>query len=67
MGQINLAELLLERVGSLKQMPLTNSGTEATRMALRVAQALMGRDLIAKMEGATTEHTVWPEPMWGQL
>ena len=55
MGHINLAELLLERVGSLKQMRFTNSGTEATRMAHWMARALMGRDLIVNMEGVTTE------------
>lgn len=51
LGQIELAELLVERVESLEQIRFTNSGTEATLMAIRVARAFTGRDLVIKIEG----------------
>lgn len=37
---------------SVEKMRLTNSGTEATMSAIRVARAYTGRDKIAKAEGA---------------
>ncbi len=49
--QIELAELLCARVDSLEQVRFTNSGTEATLMAIRVARAYTGKDLIVKIEG----------------
>ncbi len=49
--QIELAELLCARVDSLDQVRFTNSGTEATLMAIRVARAYTGKDLIVKIEG----------------
>jgi glutamate-1-semialdehyde 2,1-aminomutase len=49
--QRRLAEILVERVPSVDLVRFTNSGTEATMMALRAARAFTGRDLIVKMEG----------------
>ena len=49
--QIELAELLVDRIPSLEQMRFTSSGTEGTLMALRCARAATGRQKIMKMEG----------------
>lgn len=51
MEQIELAEWLCERVDSLAQVRFTNSGTEATLMAIRVARTYTGKELIVKIEG----------------
>ena len=50
-GQIELAELLCSRVDSLERVRFTNSGTEATLMAIRVARAFTGKEYIVKIEG----------------
>lgn len=50
-GQIELAELLCARVDSLERVRFTNSGTEATLMAIRVARAYTGKEYIVKIEG----------------
>lgn len=49
--QSDLAERLTERVKSVAKVRFTNSGTEATMMAIRGARAFTGRELIVKMEG----------------
>lgn len=49
--QIALAALLCARVASLDQVRFTNSGTEATMMAIRAARAFTGRDIVIKVEG----------------
>ncbi len=49
--QIELAELLVDRVPSIEQMRFTSSGTEGTLMALRCARAATGRQKVMKMEG----------------
>lgn len=49
--EIELAELLCERVQSVEQIRFMNSGTEAVMMAVKVARAYTQRPLIAKMEG----------------
>jgi glutamate-1-semialdehyde 2,1-aminomutase len=51
MDQIELAELIVERVPSIQQMRFTSSGTEGTQMAIRAARASTGRQKIMKMEG----------------
>ena len=48
--QLELAELLVERVPSLERLRFTNSGSEATAMMVKVARAYTGRDLIMKMD-----------------
>jgi glutamate-1-semialdehyde 2,1-aminomutase len=49
---IELAELIVERVPSVEQVRFTNSGTEATMMAVRAARAYTGRPAIVKMKGS---------------
>ncbi len=46
-----LAELLVDSVPSLEQVELTNSGSEATYFALRIARAATGRDRVCVMQG----------------
>ncbi len=50
-----VAELLAERFG-LPQWRFTNSGTEATMDALRVARGVTGREKIVKVEGGFHGH-----------
>jgi glutamate-1-semialdehyde 2,1-aminomutase len=50
-GQVRLARLLCERVGSLERVRFCNSGTEAVMLALRLARAFTRRPLVAKVEG----------------
>ncbi|HET9662027.1 MAG TPA: aspartate aminotransferase family protein [Thermomicrobiales bacterium] len=50
-AQAELAERLTSRVKSVEKVRFTNSGTEATMMAIRGARAYTGRELIVKMEG----------------
>src|SRR5262245_25100607 len=50
--EIRLAEALGRRIPSLERVRFTNSGTEATMNALRLARAFTGRPRIAKFEGA---------------
>ena len=50
-GEREFAELLQHYVPSLEMVRFTNSGTEATLLSLRLAQAFTGRRKIAKFEG----------------
>jgi glutamate-1-semialdehyde 2,1-aminomutase len=50
--EIRLAEILTRRVPSMESVRFTNSGTEATMNAVRLARAFTGRPKIAKFEGA---------------
>lgn len=49
--QVELAELLCDRVPSVERLRFCNSGTEATLFALRAAKAFTGRAKIMKMGG----------------
>jgi glutamate-1-semialdehyde 2,1-aminomutase len=49
--QIRLAQVLCDRVPSVEQIRFTNSGTEATLLAIRAARAFTGREQIIKIEG----------------
>jgi len=49
--EVQLAELLCERVPSLEAVRFCNSGTEATMFAMRLARAFTGRAKIARIEG----------------
>jgi glutamate-1-semialdehyde 2,1-aminomutase len=51
-SEVDLAELLAERLPSVDQVRFANSGTEAVMMALKAARAYTGRSKIAKCEGA---------------
>jgi len=50
--EIELAEEIVARVPSIERVRFTNSGTEATMFALRLARAHTGRDVIARFGGA---------------
>lgn len=50
-SEIELAELLADRMPGVEQVRFTNSGTEAVMVALKGARGLTGRSKIAKAEG----------------
>src|SRR5215467_9490418 len=50
--EIDLAELLCERLPSAERVRFTNSGSEAVMIAVKGARAFTGRPKIAKFEGA---------------
>jgi len=50
--EIRLAEMLVRRVSSVESLRFTNSGTEATMNAVRLARAFTDRPKLAKFEGA---------------
>ena len=50
--ELELAEMIKERVPSMETLRFCNSGTEAVLNALRTAKAFTGRHKIAKCEGA---------------
>jgi glutamate-1-semialdehyde 2,1-aminomutase len=50
--EIELAELLCERVRSFEEIRFTNTGTDAVMFALKGARAFTDRPMIAKCEGA---------------
>jgi glutamate-1-semialdehyde 2,1-aminomutase len=49
---IELAERIRGHMPHLERLRFTNTGSEATRSAVRVARAVTGRPLVAKCEGA---------------
>ncbi len=49
--EVRLAEVLVERVSSVDHVRFTNSGTEATMAAFRLARAFTGRPTVARFEG----------------
>jgi glutamate-1-semialdehyde 2,1-aminomutase len=51
-AEIELAEVIRERLPSVERIRFTNSGTEATMFAIRAARAFTGRALIGKFESA---------------
>ena len=51
-ADVELAELLLQRLEGADKIRFLNSGTEAVMMAIRAARAHTGRPMIAKVEGA---------------
>ena len=50
-AQVRLAKLLCDRVPSVDKVRFTNSGTEGTLNAIRMARAYTGKHKIAKFEG----------------
>jgi glutamate-1-semialdehyde 2,1-aminomutase len=50
--EIELAEEIVGRVPSIERVRFSNSGTEATMFALRLARAHTGRDVVARFAGA---------------
>jgi len=49
--EVDLAELVCETVPSMEMVRMTNSGTEATMSAIRVARGHTGREGILKFDG----------------
>lgn len=71
--EIELAELLAERIATVDQVRFCNSGTEAVMGAIKAARAFTGRPLIVKIEGSyhgTYDHaeaSLDPDPaVWGE-
>ncbi len=71
--QIQLARMITERVPSIDLMRFTNSGTEATMMALRTARAFTGKNVIVKIDGGYhgshdyVEVNIWPDTSTDRL
>lgn len=70
--EVELAELLCERLPSVDQIRFCNSGTEAVMGAIKAARAFTGRPTIVKVEGSyhgTYDHaeaSLDPDPTeWG--
>ena len=51
-SEVRMAELMIEAIPCAERVAFTNSGTEATMHAFKVARARTGKDKIAKFEGA---------------
>ncbi len=51
-NEIDLANIICERLPGVDQVRFTNSGTEGVMMSIKAARAYTGRRLIAKVEGA---------------
>jgi glutamate-1-semialdehyde-2,1-aminomutase len=49
--EYDLAKLIIDAVASAERCQFTNSGTEATMAAIKIARAYTGREKIAKFEG----------------
>jgi glutamate-1-semialdehyde 2,1-aminomutase len=58
-GQVELAEEIKGRVGSIERLRFLNSGTEATMGATRIARAVTGRDTVIKAIGGY--HGAYPD------
>jgi len=56
LGEVELAELLIERLPSMELVRLVSSGTEATMSAIRLARGATGRNKILKFEGCYHGH-----------
>ncbi len=54
--EITLAKMVVNCLPSIDKIRMTNSGTEATMSAIRVARAYTGRDYIIKFEGCYHGH-----------
>ncbi|MFQ6163456.1 aspartate aminotransferase family protein [Sinorhizobium meliloti] len=59
--EIDLAELLVERIPAVEQIRFVNTGTEAVMFAIKAARAFTGRPCIAKIEGAYHGAYDWAE------
>lgn len=54
--EVEMAEAVKARVPSVEKVRMTNSGTEATMSALRLARGATGRDFVVKFEGCYHGH-----------
>ena len=55
-AEVDLAELVRQRMPSVEMVRFVNSGTEATMAAVRLARAATKRDVIIKFEGCYHGH-----------
>ncbi|MCS6787280.1 MAG: glutamate-1-semialdehyde 2,1-aminomutase [Thiobacillaceae bacterium] len=55
-AELQMAELLHQRVPGLEKLRLVSSGTEATMSAIRLARGYTGRSLLVKFEGCYHGH-----------
>ena len=55
-GEVELAELIAERLPSVEKLRLVSSGTEATMSAIRLARAFTKRNRIVKFDGCYHGH-----------
>lgn len=55
-SEIELAEVLIQRMPSIEKVRLVSSGTEATMSAIRLARGATGRSKIIKFEGCYHGH-----------
>jgi glutamate-1-semialdehyde 2,1-aminomutase len=55
-GEVELAELLVNRVAPVEQVRLVSSGTEATMSAIRLARGFTGRSRVLKFAGCYHGH-----------
>jgi glutamate-1-semialdehyde 2,1-aminomutase len=55
-GEVELAELIVDRIGPAEQVRLVNSGTEATMSAVRLARGVTQRAKIVKFAGCYHGH-----------
>ena len=55
-GEVELAELVAQRMPGVDMLRMTSSGTEASMSAIRVARAATGRDKLLKFAGAYHGH-----------
>lgn len=72
-SEVQLAELLCDRIPSVERVRFMNSGTEANLMAVKAVRAFTGKTRIAKMEGGyhgqydLLEASFQPRPnQWGE-
>jgi glutamate-1-semialdehyde 2,1-aminomutase len=56
LGEIELAEMVIQAVPSMQMLRLVSSGTEATMSALRLARAATGRKKVMKFDGGYHGH-----------
>lgn len=54
--EVELAELIVERIPSVEMVRMVNSGTEATMSAIRLARGVTGRERVIKFEGCYHGH-----------
>jgi glutamate-1-semialdehyde 2,1-aminomutase len=55
-GEVELAELVAQRVPGVDMLRMTSSGTEASMSAIRLARAATGRETLVKFAGAYHGH-----------
>jgi len=56
LAEIELAEVIIDRVAPVTQVRLVNSGTEATMSAIRLARGITGRRAVVKFAGCYHGH-----------